>query len=181
MLYLIILFWFNFFFTPTNLKLRHSYGEGDEIDLKVNKLRYTLTISSVKKHSAVLLLWKNFTSTKRSSVHTLLPYDYYSLKFCKPKGGKKWRRTQTKISLQHHLSLNLKPIPTLTLNSRWNLIIPHSSRSEALQWEPWRVSPRRSYREQRVPGLYGRNVSQWYISIHLLHKMIAISYTTTSP
>jgi len=39
-----------------------SYGEGDEIDLKVNKL---------------------------SSVHTLLPYDYYSLKFCKPKGGVK--------------------------------------------------------------------------------------------
>lgn len=24
-----------------------------------------------------------------SSVHTLLPYDYYSLKFCKPKGGVK--------------------------------------------------------------------------------------------
>jgi transmembrane 9 superfamily protein 2/4 len=39
-----------------------SYQDGDEIDLKVNKL---------------------------SSVHTLLPYDYYSLKFCKPKGGVK--------------------------------------------------------------------------------------------
>lgn len=28
-------------------------------------------------------------SHRYSSVHTLLPYDYYSLKFCKPKGGVK--------------------------------------------------------------------------------------------
>lgn len=39
-----------------------SYAPGDEVVLKVNKL---------------------------SSVHTLLPYDYYSLPFCIPKGGVK--------------------------------------------------------------------------------------------
>lgn len=38
----------------------HSYTEGEQVDLKVNKL---------------------------SSVHTQLPFDYYSLKFCKPEGG----------------------------------------------------------------------------------------------
>ena len=38
----------------------HSYTEGEEVDLKVNKL---------------------------SSIHTQLPFDYYSLKFCKPEGG----------------------------------------------------------------------------------------------
>lgn len=38
----------------------HSYEEGESVDLKVNKL---------------------------SSVHTQLPFDYYSLKFCKPEGG----------------------------------------------------------------------------------------------
>lgn len=38
----------------------HSYAEGDEVDLKVNKL---------------------------SSIHTQLPYDYYSLKFCRPSEG----------------------------------------------------------------------------------------------
>lgn len=38
----------------------HSYEEGETVMLKVNKL---------------------------SSVKTLLPYDYYSLKFCKPPGG----------------------------------------------------------------------------------------------
>eukprot|EP01038_Epipyxis_sp_PR26KG_P012781 gene12781-17137_t len=40
----------------------HSFAEGENVDLKVNKL---------------------------SSIHTLLPYDYYSLKFCKPKNGVK--------------------------------------------------------------------------------------------
>lgn len=40
----------------------HSYVDGEEVDLKVNKL---------------------------SSVRTQLPYDYYSLKFCRPKGGVK--------------------------------------------------------------------------------------------
>lgn len=40
----------------------HSYEEGENVDLKVNKL---------------------------SSVHTLLPYDYYSLNFCKPADGVK--------------------------------------------------------------------------------------------
>lgn len=40
----------------------YTYIEGETVDLKVNKL---------------------------SSVHTLLPYDYYSLKFCKPKHGVK--------------------------------------------------------------------------------------------
>lgn len=40
----------------------YNYAEGESVDLKVNKL---------------------------SSVHTLLPYDYYSLKFCTPKGGVK--------------------------------------------------------------------------------------------
>jgi transmembrane 9 superfamily protein 2/4 len=39
-----------------------SYADGDEVVLKVNKL---------------------------SSTHTLLPFDYYSLKFCKPDGGVK--------------------------------------------------------------------------------------------
>jgi len=40
----------------------HSFAKDEEVELKVNKL---------------------------SSVHTQLPYDYYSLKFCKPKGGVK--------------------------------------------------------------------------------------------
>lgn len=40
----------------------HNFQDGETVDLKVNKL---------------------------SSVHTLLPYDYYSLKFCKPKEGVK--------------------------------------------------------------------------------------------
>eukprot|EP01039_Chlorochromonas_danica_P008603 gene8598-9479_t len=40
----------------------HNYEAGEEVVLKVNKL---------------------------SSVHTQLPYDYYSLKFCTPKGGVK--------------------------------------------------------------------------------------------
>ena len=38
----------------------HSFIDGDKVDLKVNKL---------------------------SSVHTQLPYDYYYLKYCKPKEG----------------------------------------------------------------------------------------------
>lgn len=38
----------------------HSFEDDEVVELKVNKL---------------------------SSVHTQLPYDYYSLKFCKPKGG----------------------------------------------------------------------------------------------
>ena len=40
----------------------HSFAKDENVELKVNKL---------------------------SSVHTQLPYDYYSLKFCKPKGGVK--------------------------------------------------------------------------------------------
>lgn len=40
----------------------HNYVDGEEVVLKVNKL---------------------------SSVHTQLPYDFYSLKFCQPKGGVK--------------------------------------------------------------------------------------------
>ena len=40
----------------------HSFSDGENVELKVNKL---------------------------SSVHTQLPYDYYSLKFCKPKEGVK--------------------------------------------------------------------------------------------
>lgn len=40
----------------------HNFKEGEEVELKVNKL---------------------------SSTHTQLPYDYYSLKFCKPKDGVK--------------------------------------------------------------------------------------------
>jgi len=40
----------------------HSFSKDESVELKVNKL---------------------------SSVHTQLPYDYYSLKFCKPKGGVK--------------------------------------------------------------------------------------------
>lgn len=40
----------------------HSFENGDVVDLKVNKL---------------------------SSVHTQLPYDYYSLKYCKPTNGVK--------------------------------------------------------------------------------------------
>lgn len=40
----------------------HSFSKGENVELKVNKL---------------------------SSVHTLLPYDYYSLKFCKPSEGVK--------------------------------------------------------------------------------------------
>lgn len=40
----------------------HSFSDGENVELKVNKL---------------------------SSVHTQLPYDYYSLKFCKPKDGVK--------------------------------------------------------------------------------------------
>ena len=39
-----------------------DYEKGEEVDLKVNKL---------------------------TSVHTQLPYDYYSLKFCKPDDGVK--------------------------------------------------------------------------------------------
>jgi transmembrane 9 superfamily member 2/4 len=39
-----------------------DYDAGEQVDLKVNKL---------------------------TSVHTQLPYDYYSLKFCKPKDGVK--------------------------------------------------------------------------------------------
>ena len=38
----------------------HSYSAGDNVALKVNKL---------------------------SSVHTQLPYDYYSLRYCHPKEG----------------------------------------------------------------------------------------------
>ena len=38
----------------------HSFEKGEDVELKVNKL---------------------------SSVHTQLPYDYYSLKFCKPLEG----------------------------------------------------------------------------------------------
>jgi transmembrane 9 superfamily protein 2/4 len=38
----------------------HDFVEGEKVELKVNKL---------------------------SSVRTQLPLDYYSLKFCKPKGG----------------------------------------------------------------------------------------------
>ena len=38
----------------------YSYTEGEDVDLKVNKL---------------------------SSIHTQLPYDYYSLKFCRPTEG----------------------------------------------------------------------------------------------
>ena len=38
----------------------YSYGEGEAVSLKVNKL---------------------------SSIHTQLPYNYYSLKYCKPKDG----------------------------------------------------------------------------------------------
>mmetsp|Transcript_2548 Transcript_2548/g.3968 ORF Transcript_2548/g.3968 Transcript_2548/m.3968 type:complete len:638 (+) Transcript_2548:111-2024(+) len=57
----------NWFFEPCDAYYLpgvapHSFKEGENVDLKVNKL---------------------------SSVHTLLPYDYYSLKFCKPKGGVK--------------------------------------------------------------------------------------------
>jgi len=40
----------------------HSFAKGEAVELKVNKL---------------------------SSIHTQLPYDYYSLKFCKPKEGVK--------------------------------------------------------------------------------------------
>lgn len=42
--------------------LPHSFENGETVDLKVNKL---------------------------SSVHTQLPYDYYSLKYCKPTDGVK--------------------------------------------------------------------------------------------
>jgi transmembrane 9 superfamily member 2/4 len=38
----------------------YSYNEGEQVSLKVNKL---------------------------SSIHTQLPYNYYSLKYCKPKEG----------------------------------------------------------------------------------------------
>jgi hypothetical protein len=34
---------------------------------------------------SLFINWFNFVS----SVHTLLPYDYYSLKFCRPKDGVK--------------------------------------------------------------------------------------------
>jgi len=40
----------------------YSYNEGEQVNLKVNKL---------------------------SSIHTQLPYNYYSLKYCKPKNGVK--------------------------------------------------------------------------------------------
>ena len=38
----------------------HDFQRGEKVELKVNKL---------------------------TSVHTQIPYDYYSLKFCRPRGG----------------------------------------------------------------------------------------------
>lgn len=45
----------------------------------------------IKKHFFLLLsnIYNYICIYIYSSVHTLLPYDYYSLKFCKPKEGVK--------------------------------------------------------------------------------------------
>lgn len=64
----------------------HSFSGGEAVELKVNKLRYCKYDESI--------FFRRINQTSRhfvqlSSVHTQLPFDYYSLKFCKPDGGVK--------------------------------------------------------------------------------------------
>lgn len=64
----------------------YDFKRGETVDLKVNKLRYPdgICIPACKFGDT-----DQFSCCYFSSVQTLLPYDYYSLKFCKPKGGVK--------------------------------------------------------------------------------------------
>ena len=59
----------------------HSFSKGENVELKVNKLR--------SEQILFAFLSKSNPAFYVSSVHTLLPYDYYSLKFCKPSEGVK--------------------------------------------------------------------------------------------
>ncbi len=67
----------------------YDFKRGETVDLKVNKLRYAFLHITLKLYKLLDSPHSLLYVYSPSSVHTLLPYDYYSLKFCKPKGGVK--------------------------------------------------------------------------------------------